>query len=170
MGKDATVAPKERVNILYKTEVGGAQEEVELPLNILVMGEYNANVPEDEKTLEDRKIINVDKENFNDVLEKQNLGLTLSVPDKLSGQKDASMSVELKFRTLNDFGPESVVNQVPELKKLLELRSALTALKSPLGNVPAFRKKLQALLGDEGTRAKLMAELGVDGGKDKDKK
>ena len=170
MGKDATVAPKERVNILYKTEVGGAQEEVELPLNILMMGEYNSTVPEDEKTLEDRKTINVDKENFNDVLEKQNLGLTLSVPDKLSGQKDASMSVELKFRTLNDFGPESIVNQVPELKKLLELRSALTSLKSPLGNVPAFRKKLQALLGDEATRAKLMAELGVEGGKDKDKK
>lgn len=169
MGKDATVAPKERVNILYKTEIGGAQEEVELPLNILVMGEYNATVPDDEKTLEDRKTIGVDKENFNDVMEKQNLGLTLSVPDKLSGQKDASLTVELKIRNLNDFGPEAIVNQVPELKKLLELRSALTALKSPLGNVPAFRKKLQALLGDETSRTKLMAELGVTP-KDKDAK
>ena len=169
MGKDATVAPKERVNILYKTEIGGAQEEVELPLNILVMGEYNATIPEDEKTLEDRKTIGVDKENFNDVMEKQNLGLTLSVADKLSGQKDASLTVDLKIRNLNDFGPESIVNQVPELKKLLELRSALTALKSPLGNVPAFRKKLQALLGDEVSRTKLMAELGVTP-KDKDAK
>jgi type VI secretion system protein ImpB len=148
MAKDATVAPKERVNILYKTEIGGAQEEVELPLNLLVMGEYNPNIPEDEKTLEDRKTVSVDKDNFNDVLEKQNLGLTVSVPDKLSGEKDASLTVELKFKALNDFGPESIVNQVPELKKLLELRSALTALKSPLGNVPAFRKKLQNLLGD----------------------
>ena len=142
---------------------------MELPLNILVMGEYNATVPEDEKTLEDRKTIGVDKENFNDVMEKQNLGLTLSVADKLSGQKDASLTVELKIRNLSDFGPESIVNQVPELKKLLELRSALTALKSPLGNVPAFRKKLQALLGDEASRTKLMAELGVTP-KDKDAK
>ena len=165
MGKDATVAPKERVNILYKTEIGGAQEEVELPLNILVMGEYNPNVPEDEKSLEDRKTVSVDKDNFNDVLEKQNLGLTASVPDKLSGEKDASLTVELKFKNLNDFGPEAIVNQVPELKKLLELRKALTALKSPLGNVPAFRKKLQSLLGDEANRAKLMAELGI-GNKD----
>jgi type VI secretion system protein ImpB len=165
MGKDATVAPKERVNILYKTEVGGAQEEVELPLNILVMGEYNPNVPEDEKSLEDRKTVSVDKDNFNDVLEKQNLGLTASVPDKLSGEKDASLTVELKFKNLNDFGPEAIVKQVPELKKLLELRNALTALKSPLGNVPAFRKKLQSLLGDEANRAKLMAELGI-GNKD----
>ena len=161
MGKDATVAPKERVNILYKTELGGAQEEVELPLNILVMGEYNPSVPEDEKSLEDRKTVSVDKDNFNDVLEKQNLGLTASVPDKLSGEKDASLNVDLKFKNLNDFGPEAIVNQVPELKKLLELRKALTALKSPLGNVPAFRKKLQSLLGDESTRAKLIAELGI---------
>ena len=161
MGKDATVAPKERVNILYKTELGGAQEEVELPLNILVMGEYNPNVPEDEKSLEDRKTVSVDKDNFNDVLEKQNLGLTASVPDKLSGEKDASLTVELKFKNLNDFGPEAIVKQVPELRKLLELRNALTALKSPLGNVPAFRKKLQSLLGDEANRAKLMAELGI---------
>jgi len=165
MGKDATVAPKERVNILYKTEVGGAQEEVELPLNILVMGEYNPNVPEDEKSLEDRKTVSVDKDNFDDVLEKQDLGLTASVPDKLSGEKDASLTVDLKFKHLNDFGPEAIVNQVPELKKLLELRKALTALKSPLGNVPAFRKKLQSLLGDEANRAKLMAELGI-GNKD----
>lgn len=165
MGKDATVAPKERVNILYKTEIGGAQEEVELPLNILVMGEYNPNVPEDEKSLEDRKTVSVDKDNFNDVLEKQNLGLTASVPDKLSGAKDASLTVDIKFKNLNDFGPEAIVKQVPELKKLLELRSALTALKSPLGNVPAFRKKLQSLLGDEANRAKLMAELGI-GSKD----
>jgi type VI secretion system protein ImpB len=165
MGKDATVAPKERVNILYKTELGGAQEEVELPLNILVMGEYNPNVPDDEKSLEDRKTVSVDKDNFNDVLEKQNLGLTASVPDKLSGEKDASLNVDIKFKNLNDFGPEAIVKQVPELRKLLELRSALTALKSPLGNVPAFRKKLQSLLGDETTRAKLMAELGI-GNKD----
>lgn len=161
MAKDSTVAPKERVNILYKTEVGGAQEEIELPLNVLVMGEYNENVPDDEKAVEDRKTISVDKDNFNDVLAKQKLKVAVSVPDKLSGEKDAQLNVELNIKSLNDFGPEAIVNQVPELKKLLELRSALTALKGPLGNVPAFRKKMQALLGDQTTRAKLMAELGL---------
>ncbi len=161
MAKDSTVAPKERVNILYKSEVGGAQEEVELPMNVLVMGEYNENIPEDEKTLEDRKTVSIDKDNFNDVLAKQNLKVALSVPDKLSGEKDAQLKAELSFKSLSDFGPEAIVQQVPELKKLLELRSALTSLKSPLGNAPAFRKKLQTLLGDETTRAKLMAELGL---------
>ena len=161
MAKDSTVAPKERVNILYKSEVGGAQEEVELPFNVLVMGEYNETIPEDEKTLEDRKTISVDKDNFNEVLAKQKLKVNVAVADKLSGEKDAQLNVELNIKSLNDFGPEAIVQQVPELKKLLELRSALTALKGPLGNVPAFRKKLQALLGDESTRAKLMAELGL---------
>jgi type VI secretion system protein ImpB len=161
MAKDSTVAPKERVNILYKSETGGAQEEVELPLNVLVMGEYNENIPESEKTLEDRKTVSVDKDNFNEVLAKQKLKVALSVPDKLSGEKDAQLNVELNIKSLNDFGPEAIVQQVPELKKLLELRSALTALKGPLGNVPAFRKKMQALLGDQTTRAKLMAELGL---------
>jgi type VI secretion system protein ImpB len=162
MAKDSTVAPKERVNILYKSEVGGAQEEVELPLNVLVMGEYNENIPEDEKTLEDRKTVSVDKDNFNDVLAKQKLKVNVSVADKLSSEKDAQLNVELNIKSLNDFGPEAIVQQVPELKKLLELRSALTALKGPLGNVPAFRKKMQALLGDQNMRAKLMAELGLE--------
>jgi len=71
------------------------------------------------------------------------------------------MAVKLSFKKLSDFGPEAIANQVPELKKLLEMRNALTALKGPLGNVPAFRKKIQELLGDEGARKKLLEELNV---------
>jgi len=67
----------------------------------------------------------------------------------------------LKFQGLDDFGPENIVNQVSELKKLLELRAALSSLKNPMDNRPMFRKKLQALLGNEEERKKLMAELGL---------
>ena len=76
----------------------------------------------------------------------------------------AEMGVSLKFKNIKDFTPEGVVAQVPELKTLLDLRNALNALKGPLGNVPAFRKKIQNLLGDDAAREKLMAELGVGGG------
>ena len=114
--------------------------------------------------MEERKPISVDKDNFQKVLGEQNLGLTMSVPDKLSDKADSSISVGLKFKTLADFSPEGVAAQVPELKKLLELRQALSALKGPLGNVPAFRKKIQSLLGDEAARARLMSELGLDKG------
>jgi type VI secretion system protein ImpB len=157
--KDQSVAPKERVNIVYKSQVGDAQEETELPLKILVVGDYTGRV--DDTPLEERKPINVDKENFDDVMAKQDLSTHVQVPDRLSTEKDATLNVELKFKSLADFGPEGIARQVPELQKMLELRAALTALKGPLGNIPAFRKKIQALLSDIEGREKLMAELGL---------
>jgi type VI secretion system protein ImpB len=159
MSKEGSVAPKERVNIVYKPATGNAQEEVELPLKIMMMGDFTRR--EDGRPLEERKTINVDKDNFNEVLAKQNLEIAINVADKLSGEQGAEMAVKLKFKKLSDFEPESIVNQVPELRQLLELRSALNALKGPLGNIPAFRKKIQNLLSDAEGRQKLMKELGI---------
>ncbi len=159
MSREGSVAPKERVNIVYKPATGNAQEEVELPLKIMMVGDYTLRP--DDQPVENRKPINVDKDNFNQVLGEQNLELNLGVSDKLSNEPGAEMAVNLKFKKLSDFTPEGVANQVPEMRKLLELRSALNALKGPLGNVPAFRKKIQGLLGDEEGRAKLMQELGL---------
>jgi type VI secretion system protein ImpB len=159
MSKEGSVAPKERVNIVYKPSTGNAQEEVELPLRILMMGDYTLRP--DDTPLEERKPINIDKDNFNEVMANQNLKLTFNADDKLSDQPGGSLPVTLNFKNMNDFGPEGVVNQVPELKKLLELRSALNALKGPLGNVGAFRKKIEGMLGDTDGRQKLMSELGL---------
>jgi type VI secretion system protein ImpB len=157
--KDQSVAPKERVNIVYKSQTGEGQEETELPLKILAVGDFTGRA--DATPLDERKPINVDKENFNDVLANQKLELAVNVPNRLVDEKDATMNVALRFKRLDDFTPEGIVNQVPELTQLLELRSALTALKGPLGNIPAFRKKIEALLGDEEKRKKLMKELGL---------
>ena len=162
MAKEGSVAPKERVNIRYKSDTGDAQEEVELPLKMLMLGDYTSRA--DDTPVEDRKAINIDKDNFNDVMEAQKLKLDLNVADKLSGEEGAEMSVSLSFKNLKDFGPEGIANQVPELKKMLELRSALNALKGPLGNVPAFRKKIEALLKDSDQREKLMKELNLGEG------
>lgn len=162
MGKEGSVAPKERVNITYKPATGDAQAEVELPLKILAIGDYTGR--KDDRALEDRKPINIDKDNFNDVMAEQKLGLDLVVDDKLSGEAGAQMSVSMKFNSLKDFTPEGIAQQVPELRKLTELRTAFTALKGPLGNVPAFRKRIQSLLGDDAQRQKLMKELGIGEG------
>jgi type VI secretion system protein ImpB len=162
MAKDGSVAPQERVNITYKASTGDAQEEVELPLKLLFMGDYTSRP--DSRPVEDRKPISIDKDNFQKVLGEQNLSLDMAVPDKLSDKADSSLALSLKFKTLSDFSPEGVAAQVPELRKLLELRQALTALKGPLGNVPAFRKKIQSLLGDDAARARLMSELGIEKG------
>jgi type VI secretion system protein ImpB len=160
MANEGSVAPKERVNIVYKPATGDAQEQVELPLKQLVLGDFT--LQQSDTPLDERKPIQVDKDNFNDVLKAQNLNLTLGVPNRLAeGESDESMAVSLKFENIRDFEPDSIVGQVPELRQLIELREALKALKGPLGNLPEFRKKLQMLIQDEGARARLLGELGV---------
>jgi type VI secretion system protein ImpB len=159
MPDDQSVAPKERVNITYKPSTGDRQAEVELPLKMLFLGDYTGRA--DERTVEDRKPINVDKDNFQQVLAEQNLAIKVNVPNTLTEEKGAELSVDLKFKKLSDFDPANVAAQIPEIKTLLDLREALTALKGPLGNVPAFRKKIQAALGDSAVRERLLAELGI---------
>ncbi|NYT85125.1 type VI secretion system contractile sheath small subunit [Pollutimonas harenae] len=161
MAKEGSVAPKERVNIVYKPSTGDAQEQVELPLKQLVIGDFTQK--ESETPVDERKPIQVDKDSFNDVLKGQGLGLTMAVPNRLSDKpvEDEQIPVTLKFENIRDFEPDAIVEQVPELRQLVELREALKALKGPLGNLPEFRKKLQALIQDEGARERLLGELGV---------
>jgi type VI secretion system protein ImpB len=161
MASAGSVAPKERINITYKPATGDAQAEVELPLKLLVVGDYTQRA--DDRPVEERAPINVDKDNFQEVLKAQKLSLDLSVPNRLQKEdSDDSLAISLNFQSLADFEPDAIVEKVPELKSILELREALKSLKGPLGNVPDFRKKLQALVADEGSRAKLLAELGLD--------
>ena len=165
MAQEGSVAPKERVNIVYKSATGDAKEEVELPLKILCMGDFTLR--NDETPVEDRNTVNVNADNFDDVMAAHDLHLTMAVPDRISDAgPDASMTVDLDFKGMRDFTPDSIAQQVPELRRLIELREALKALKGPLGNTPAFRKKLQELIGDESARDRLLNELGL-GGEDK---
>jgi len=159
MSKEGSVAPKERVNITYKPATGNAKEEVELPLKLLMLGDYTQRP--DPRPLEDRKPISVDKDNFQKVMSEQKLGLSFNVKDRLSEGDTNEITVNLKFRRLSDMEPEAIANQVPELKKLLDLRAALTALKGPLGNEKAFRNKIQSILNDPAQRNRLVNELGL---------
>ena len=160
MAKEGSVAPKERVNIVYRPATGDAKEEVELPLKLLVMGDFTRRP--DDRTVEEREPINIDKDNFNEVLKGQNLNLDLTIPNKLSEDPDAEMSVSLKFETIRDFEPEAIARKTPELNKLLELREALTSLKGPMSNRPEFRKKIQELIKDEAARQQLLKELKIE--------
>lgn len=158
MAKETSVAPKERVNIKYKPATGDAKEEVELPLKMVMLGDYT--LKSDETPVEDRALVNVNKDNFNEVMKSHNLSLDMTADNKLADEGgDEKLKVSLKFESLNDFTPEAIARQTPELNKLLELREALVALKGPLGNVPAFRKAIQGVLGDEEARDRLLAEL-----------
>ncbi|MFL9950518.1 type VI secretion system contractile sheath small subunit [Paraburkholderia agricolaris] len=164
MADNGSVAPKERVNIVYKPATGNAKEEVELPLKQLVVGDFTMRA--DSTPVEQRKPVQVDKDNFNDVLKAQDLSLDFMVKDELhdgsgGADGDEQLRVQLSFGHIRDFEPDVIVDQVPELRQLILLREALKALKGPLGNLPEFRRRLQELVKDEGTRERLLKELGA---------
>ncbi|KZL05029.1 hypothetical protein PsAD2_04580 [Pseudovibrio axinellae] len=156
-GKEGSVAPKERINIRYVPATGDQQEEVELPLRLVMLGDYLGK--EDDTPLEDRELLSVDKNTFASVMSEAGLERDLTVQNTLVDDEDAQLAVKLNFGGLKDFEPDSIVKQVPELKKLIDLREALVALKGPLGNIPAFRTRLEQLLQDDAQREKLLSEL-----------
>ncbi|MGO4332505.1 type VI secretion system contractile sheath small subunit [Cupriavidus sp. 2TAF22] len=158
--KSASVAPQERINIKYVPATGDQQAETELPLKLLVTGDFKGHG--EEIALEERPAVRIDKDNFDDVMSEAGLALKMEVPSRLgNGQDDDTIGVDLRFGAMSDFNPDAIARQVPELAKLLELREALVALKGPLGNVPAFRKQLQSLLADENARGRLAEELNL---------
>ena len=162
MAKDQSVAPKERINIVYKPATN-MDEEKELPLKLMVIGDFTGRA--DETPLEERDRINIDKDNFNDVLREQKINVQFGVADRLNPDAEAGdqLAVDLSIDNMKAFHPEQVARQVPELASLLEIREALVAMKGPLGNVKAFSKKLKDVLGDDAARERLMRELNAGG-------
>jgi type VI secretion system protein ImpB len=159
MSKDQSVAPKERVNITYKSATGDVAEDVELPFRTLVLGNFTGRASDE--LIEERKPVAIDKDNFDDVLRENDVKLELNVADHLSGREGGELPVQISIRSMKDFEPEQLASQVPVMKQLLELRAALTALKGPMSNVPGFRKRLASSIADPGARTKLLAELGL---------
>ncbi len=161
MSKEGSIAPKERVNIVYKPAIGNVEESVELAMKTLILGEFKSD--EDEISLAERKAINVNKDNFNNVMKEQNLSLSFNVKNKLedNADEDSELAVKIDFNALEDFTPDQIVQQVPKLKKLIELRDALKTVRSQLGNVPEFKKKIANIIADDATRAQLLEELNL---------
>ncbi len=156
MADEGSVAPQERINITYKASTGDAQSEKELPLKTLVMGDFTGR--EDSTQLEDRKAVNINADNFNQVMKGMNISLSGKVANKLD-DAGGDLPIKISVDSLKSFGPEAVAAQIPELAKLLELRAALSSLQGPMGNFPEFRKKIQGILTDADKRAKIEAEI-----------
>ncbi len=153
--------PKSRVTIEYVNTTGGAQERTELPMRLLMLGDYTLKEPDPDETIADRKKIEVNQRNFDDVMKTQNLSLDITVPNRLSGEEGDEMNVNLKFDSMRSFRPEAVVQQVDELKTILQIRDLLLALKNHVVSRRQFRQELERIVkGDLDSALKEFAALG----------
>jgi type VI secretion system protein ImpB len=120
---------KPRVHITYEVETEGAQIVRELPFVVGVLGDFSGDPTQPLKPLADRKFVQIDRDNFNDVMARIGPGLNLKVDNTLAGD-GSQMAVELKFKSIEDFEPGRVVEQVPALKALMDTRNKLRDLMS----------------------------------------
>jgi type VI secretion system protein ImpB len=145
-----------RVQIKYEVHIGDALELKELPFVVGVMGDYSGKSDQPLPKLKDRKFVEIDRDNFNEVMKSMTPRLAYRVDDKLSGKADSKLNVELRFNNLSDFSPENVVQQVEPLRKLLEARQQLEELKTKMdGN-----DKLTGLLEQVLNNANLQQDMG----------
>jgi type VI secretion system protein ImpB len=134
-----------RVQITYDVEIGGAIEKKEIPFVVGVMADLSGMPEAPLPKLKDRKFVEIDRDNFSDVMASINPHLVFRVANKVANDGSA-MGVELRFKTVDDFGPLSLIDQVPALKKMFEVRSKLNDLVSKLDGNDALDEKLQELL------------------------
>ncbi|CAA9281579.1 MAG: Uncharacterized protein ImpB [uncultured Craurococcus sp.] len=152
---------KPRVHITYEVETEGAAVERELPFVVGVMGDFAGDPSEPLKPLAERKFVQIDRDNFNDVMARIQPGLNIKVDNTLAGD-GSQMGVNLKFRSIEDFEPAKVAEQVPALKALMDTRAKLRDLMSKVDRSEELEGLLEEVLQDKDKLAALSSQLGLD--------
>jgi len=152
-----------RVHIAYKVETEGAEVEKELPFVVGVLGDFSGNPTEPLKPLKDRKFVQIDRDNFNDILARMTPGLNLKVENTLKGD-GSEMGVQLKFKSMEDFEPGRIVQQVEPLRKLLETRDKLRDLLTKVDRSEDLENILERVLQNTDELKKLHDDLGAGAG------
>jgi type VI secretion system protein ImpB len=152
---------KPRVHITYEVETEGAVVVKELPFVVGVIGDFSGNPTEPLKPIKDRKFIQIDRDNINDVMKRMTPGLNMRVENTLADD-GSEMSVQLKFNSMEDFDPTNVVKQVEPLRKLLETRDRLRDLLTKVDRSEDLEHLLEQVLQNTDELKKLSSELGVD--------
>lgn len=152
-----------RVQMTYDVEIGDAIENKELPFVMGVVGDFGGNSEVEQKRLKERKFVNIDRDNFDEVMKGVEPRAAFQVPNTLT-EDGGRFGVDLKFRSLEDFSPEAVVEQVEPLRKLLEARSKLADLRNKM----AGNDKLEDLLSEVLKNTENAKKLGAkqNGGED----
>ncbi len=154
-----------RVQITYDVEVGGAIELKELPFVVGVMGDFVGKPEEPLPALKNRKFVEIDPDNFNQVLSGMKPRLAYSIENKL--QDDGSkLGIDLKFNSIEDFEPDQIVQQVEPLRKLVEARQKLSDLRSKMDGNEKLENLLEGIISDVDKQKELSVALGIDAGKE----
>jgi type VI secretion system protein ImpB len=158
-----------RVHITYDVEIGDAIELKELPFVVGVLADLSGKPDEPLPRLRDRKFVDIDRDNFNDVMKGAKPRVAFKVDNKLTND-DSKMAVELRFNNLDDFEPEQVVNQVEPLKKLLEVRKQLSDLLAKTDGNDRLNERLQEIISNTELLQQIGQETGIEASGDKSEK
>jgi type VI secretion system protein ImpB len=150
-----------RVQITYDVETNGAMEKKELPFVVGVMADLSGQPKEGLRPLKERKFVPIDRDNFNDVLEKATPRLAMKVQNRLT-EEDTKLAVELNFKSMDDFEPGRVAEQIGPLNELLEMRQRLTELLAKMEGNDKLDKLLSDVLGNTEKAMELAKQMGID--------
>lgn len=150
---------KNRVSITYDVETNGAVEKKELPFVVGVIGDYSGDKT-DKPKIDQRSFYNIDKDNFDVVMKHIGPKLTLKV-DNLLADDDSQFETHIQFNAMKDFEPESLVEQIEPLRKLVETRKQLQILLSKADRSKDLEKLLKEVLQDQDKINELSKELGI---------
>jgi type VI secretion system protein ImpB len=132
-----------------------------LPFVMGIMGEFSGDPTKPLPSLTDRKFVQIDRDNFNDVMARIGPGLNLKVDNTLAGD-GSQIAVDLKFNSIEDFDPGRIVEQVPALKALMETRNKLRDLMSKVDRSEELEGLLEQVLQSESELKTLSGQLGLD--------
>ncbi|HXD89229.1 MAG TPA: type VI secretion system contractile sheath small subunit [Urbifossiella sp.] len=150
-----------RVHITYDVETNGAMQKVELPFVVGVMADLSGQPKDALPSLKERKFTNIDRDNFNEVLNKSAPRLAMRVENKLT-DAGGQMNVELNFKSMDDFDPDKVAQQVGPLKELLDMRHNLSQLLTKMEGNDKLEQMLTDILSNTEKAMTLAKELGVE--------
>ncbi|HEX5273080.1 MAG TPA: type VI secretion system contractile sheath small subunit, partial [Gemmataceae bacterium] len=151
-----------RVQITYDVETNGAMQKVELPFVVGVLADLSGQPKDPLRPLKERKVVTIDRDNFNDVLTRAGARVAMKVANKLTGQDDSKLAVELNFKTMDDFDPARVAEQVGPLRELLEMRQKLTQLLSKMEGNDKLEQLLAEVMAHTDKAQALARQMGLE--------
>lgn len=152
--------PKSRLTLRYRTEINGQPQDVNLPLRLLVMGDFSLGTSSDRKVeFDERKLRSLDGKNLSGVMKDMNINCQMTVPNKIDPDKSEELEVNLPLKSMKSFSPDEIAKAIPKVKGLVLLKKLLLEMESNVANSKDFRKAMTDLYSNEASHKALVEQL-----------